>query len=274
MLAMAVSGCATGSRALQPQSAGGAAPWQIPPEAFGSQRLYRVSYAGPEGEGTFRVTLRLASLARYQIQAVDPVGRALWGLDVDGGQGVWLDHRNKLFCSFQGTLDLGGAPLGPFPLLSLPSLLLGRIPAEPPAASAGGAPAPPASKDGKLRFKDAAGRSWSADLGADGSVTGWSLSEGGKLAAYWMKRDNWSILSDRVRGVQVRWREVLREPLGGEPAALEKPQGYHEEACRDLYVPDVPAAPPPAPPGRVGRTGRLTSARGTRGEFDTARLAL
>ncbi|HEV7785090.1 MAG TPA: hypothetical protein VGQ28_07120, partial [Thermoanaerobaculia bacterium] len=26
-------------------------PWQMPQEAYGSQRLYRVSYSGPEGEG-------------------------------------------------------------------------------------------------------------------------------------------------------------------------------------------------------------------------------
>jgi hypothetical protein len=198
-----------------------------------------VSYKGPEGEGSFRVTLRLASTDRYQLQAVDPVGRALWGLDVDQGKGVWLDHRNKLFCAFQGTLDLGGAPLGPFPLLSLPSLLLGRIPTEPPAAP----PAP--DKSGKLRFKDDVGRAWSADVSPDGVVGGWTLSEGGKLTAYWMRRDNWSILSDRIRGVQVRWLEVLREPLGGNPPALEKPQGYHEEACRDLYVADAAVESPP-----------------------------
>jgi hypothetical protein len=70
-----------------------------------------------------------------------------------------------------------------------------------------------------------------------------------------MRRDDDSILSDRERGVQVRWREVLRENLDKEPPALNTPSGYHETECGD---PDLSgsSSPPdedfrfdsPAPP--------------------------
>src|SRR5215207_6025995 len=129
-----LAGCA-GNPAPRPLPAGDVQPWQIPPGAYGSQRLYRASYSGPQGEGNFRLTLRLASAERYQVTSSDPLGRALWSLDVlygDGAErGLWLDHRNKAYCEFTGRFDVVGVPLAPFPLLSLPALLLGRLPAAP-----------------------------------------------------------------------------------------------------------------------------------------------
>src|SRR6476659_11516463 len=85
LLLLAAAGCATkpaSAPVSRPTPPRVLLPWQMPQEAYGSQRLYRVSYSGPEGEGSFKVTLRLVSPARYQIQAVDPVGRSLWSLDV------------------------------------------------------------------------------------------------------------------------------------------------------------------------------------------------
>jgi hypothetical protein len=206
-------------------------PWQIPQGTYGSQRLYRVSYSGPEGEGSFRVTLRLATPARYQIQAVDPVGRSLWSLDVADDAGIWLNHRGRTFCLFEGRFDVEGAPIGPFPLLSLPSLLVGRVPAEPVAGSAA------ETKDGEVTFQDEAGRRWAVAVGEAGQVRRWTLSERGAPVVWWMFRDDWSILSDRERGVQIRWREVLRENLDQEPQRLEPPSGYRETPCEpDLAV--------------------------------------
>jgi hypothetical protein len=208
------------------------APWQIPQGAYGSQRLYRVSYSGPEGEGSFRVTLRLASPARYQMQAVDPVGRSLWSLDVADGSGLWLNHRARTYCVATGRIDLSAIPLGPFPLLALPSLLLGRVPAAP---ATGGAPAPP--RNGRFDFLDAAHRRWSGTLDEEGRVLSWTLSEGKASQAWFMRRNDWAILSDRQRGVQVRWREALRESLDGEPPRLEPPAGYREVRCEEQEVP-------------------------------------
>src|SRR4051812_19257083 len=213
-------------KTLPPMPVRGVAPWEIPQAAYGSQRLYRVSYSGPEGEGSFRVTLRLVSPIRYQVQAVDPLGRALWSLDVVNDSGLSLNHRNHTFCKFDGRFDITGASLGPFPLLSLPSLLLDRVPAEPAAGS------PPAQPRGRaFDFHDEAGRHWYGNLGEQGLVTSWTLAEGSTPKVWWMRRDDGSILSDRDRGVQVRWREVLREDLNKEPAVLTTPATYRETPC-------------------------------------------
>jgi hypothetical protein len=233
--------CAGGPtpRPLPGAAAATLAPWQIPQGAYGSQRLYRVSYSGPEGEGSFRVTLRLVSAPRYQLQAVDPVGRSLWSLDVADEAGLWLNHRSRTYCRFEGDLDVSGVPLGPFPLLSLPSLLLGRVPAEPAASS------PTATPRGRtFDFRDATNRHWYGSLGEGGLVVSWTLAEGSSPKVWWLRRDDWEILSDRDRGVQVRWREVLREDLNQEPPRLEPPAGYRQTNCGEQEVPDAASAPP------------------------------
>lgn len=177
------------------------------------------------------MTLRLASPVRYQIQAVDPVGRSLWGLDVSAERGLWLDHRNKATCSFEGSFDVSGIALGPFPLLSLPSLLMGRVPAEPADEAA------PVRTDGQVEFRDDIGRRWAAEVGGGGAVQGWRLWDQEQPTVWFIHRDGWSYLSDRTRGVQVRWREVLREDLKQEPEPLSAPAGYRQASCRDLHPP-------------------------------------
>jgi hypothetical protein len=209
-------------------------PWQIPPEAFGSQRLYRVTYSGPEGEGALRVTLRLVAPGRYQIQAVDPVGRALWSLDVANEDGLMIDHRRRTWCTFGGRFDPTATPLGPFPLLALPALLLGRVPAEPVhPADVGELPS-----GGDISFRDTAGRQWAAALDAAGGVASWALARREEPSVWWRRYDDWAILSDRERSVQVRWREVLREPLAGEPERLAAPAGYREAPCGAQETPE------------------------------------
>jgi hypothetical protein len=189
-----------------------------------------VSYSGPEGEGSFKVTLRLASPVRYQIQAVDPVGRSLWSLDVANDAGVSLNHRNRTYCIFEGRFDLDAAPLGPFPLLALPSLLLGRVPAEP----AGPVEEP---RPGEVSFRDAEGRIW-ATIAKEGEVVSWTMAEASTPRVWWMRREGWAILSDRQRSMQVRWREVLREDLDREPQRLEAPSGYRQTACGEPAIPE------------------------------------
>lgn len=207
-------------------------PWQIPRSAWGTQRLYRVTYSGPEGEGTLRVTLRLAAPGRYQIQAVDPVGRALWSLDAADGEGLMIDHRRQRYCTFTGRFDASATPLGPFPLLSLPALLLGRVPAEP-------AQPEQLPEGGNLTFRDAVGRLWAAQVGDDGVVVSWTLSRRDEPSVWWRRYDDWLILSDRERAVQVRWREVLREDLGHPPGRLEPPSGFRKTPCGETESPDA-----------------------------------
>lgn len=228
-----LTACAGQTPAPKPLPAASLTPWQIPQGAYGSQRLYRVSYSGPEGEGSFRTTLRLATPARYQLQAVDPVGRSLWSLDVSNDSGLWLNHRSKTYCLFEGRFDLSGVPLGPFPLLSLPSLLLGRVPAEPAADSP-----TPEPRGREFDFRDAGNRRWYGSLGEDGIVLNWSLAEDSTPKVWWIRREDWAILSDRERNVQVRWREMVRENLDQEPPRLEPPAGYREVACQEQEVPE------------------------------------
>ena len=214
----------------------GVPAWEIPQADFGTQRLFRVSYTGPEGEGSFKVTLRLFAMDRYQLQAVDPVGRALWSLDVTGERGSFLNHRNRTACVFEGSFDISGISLGPFPLLTLPSLLLGRVPSRPQGEAE--------TQGREVKFYDASGRLWSAEVGEGGLVQSWTLIEEGKPAIWWLHSEGWNILSDRDRGVQVRWREVLREKLAGPPTPLERPAGYREESCGETPLPTAEPPPP------------------------------
>ena len=92
-------------------------------------------------------------------------------------------------------------------------------------------------------FRDLANRRWTGDLDPERRVLSWTLSENGAPRAWWMRRDDWAILSDRERGVQLRWREVLRENLDREPPRLAAPAGYREVPCAEQEVPDLESEP-------------------------------
>ena len=113
--------------------------------------------------------------------------------------------------------------------MSLPALLLGRVPAEPsgPVQEKG---------NGEVSFLDAQGRRWSAFV-SRGTVTGWTVSEEEAPTAWWRFYEDWAILSDRDRGVQVRWREVLREALREELEALQPPAAYRQTECQQPELP-------------------------------------
>jgi hypothetical protein len=221
-------------------------PWQIPPSALGTQRLYRVSYDSGDGGGSFRLSLRVASPERYQVRAVDPVGRSLWTLEVAGEEGLWLDHRAGAACRLAGRLDVAAGQLTPFPLAAVPALLLGRLPEAPAgpveaigdedSAVVNAEPAAREPRGGRIAYHDALGRRWVAVL-EDGVPRSWSMSEreGQAPGLWWLRRGGEAVLSDRVRGVQLRWRESLTEPLGGGLAAPAVPADFTEVPCETLY---------------------------------------
>lgn len=229
-----IAGCATvGGRRPEPAPAGEIGrPWELPPRALGTQRLFRVSYDGPDGDGSFRLTLRLAAPDRYQVVAVDPLGRSLWTLDSAAEEGLWLDHRARAACRLSGSFDVVASRLTPFPLAALPALLLGRLP-EPPAGE------PPADAEERLDYRDASGRRWTATLDA-GRVRSWSFAEPGDPtpSVFWSRAESGeAYLSDRIRGVQLRWRETVAEPMAGaglEPLAV--PASFVEVDCDALYA--------------------------------------
>jgi hypothetical protein len=263
VLAVVAGGCAGGG-ARPPAGAAdpAVAPWQVPPAAVGTQRLYRMSYDGPQQGGSFRLSLRLASRQRYEVRAVDPAGRSLWTLAVSGEEGLWLDHRARAACRLAGNLDLAAAELTPFPLPAVPALLLGRLPAEPAgpveeAAGAGeeddegegdvGEAAVGVGGDGVVRiaYRDARERRWTATL-EGGEPRSWSMSEvgAGSPSLWWLRRGGEAVLSDRIRGAQLRWRQTLAEPLGEGLAAPRVPADFSEVPCDALYGGRPAAASP------------------------------
>lgn len=203
-----------------------AEPWRLPAGELATQRLLRVAYDGPDGEGSFKLTLRLAADGRYQARAVDPFGRALWTLDATDDGGLWIDHRAEAACRLAGRLDVAAARLTPFPLAALPALLLGRLPA---------APAGAVERDGdRLDFRDAEDRRWTARLAA-GAPAAWTLWADGEPALWWRAGDGEASLSDRRRKTQLRWRQVVREALDGSLETAAVPAGYALVDCAQFY---------------------------------------
>ena len=196
-----------------------AAPWDLPAAAVPSQRLYQGGYEGPEGGGSFRATLRLAASDRFRLDAADRLGRLLWTVGVDGGSAWWVDHRAGVWCPDLSRLALPGLGRGPVPATALPAMLLGVLPARPAVPAT-------ATADGDLDFQDAAGRHWRATLAA-GRVNSWTVTHGVQPVWWWRRQGKGGILSQR-QGRQLRWQEVVAEPLRGELPPRAVPAGYRE----------------------------------------------
>ncbi len=217
-----VVGCATtGSPFLGSQPTSGE-PWQIPADAYPSQRLYRVRYSGPEGEVGFKLTLYLEAAARYRLLASD-FGRKLWSLSVDArGEAVWLDYRRKEYCRASAASKFRFVPLAELPLVSLPKLLLGRLPAEPAASLARG--------EENLSFLDDRGFLWNGNFDGE-HLRWWSLVEAGEAVVWWRREDRGGVFTDRREEQEVRWREVVREPLRSPLAEIEIPGKFRRREC-------------------------------------------
>ncbi len=206
-------------------------PWQMPEGAYPSQRLYRVKYRGPEGEAGFKLTLYLEAEAKYRMLAAD-LGRKLWSLYVDAspreesggaaGEAVWLDYRRKEYCRVGAAGALRFVPLADLPLVSLPRLLLGLMPAD-PAASLNRA-------ETRVSFLDSRGYRWDGVLSGQ-QLEWWSLLEAGETIAWWRREDGGGVFSDSRGQQEVRWREVVSEPLESPLAAPEIPARFGEGAC-------------------------------------------
>ncbi len=198
-------------------------PWEIPPTAYPTQRLYRVKYDGPDGRVGFKLTLYLEAETDFRMRAADSLGRKVWDLAVGGDdEALWLDHRNKQYCVAPGASHLAIVPLARMPLVSLPKLLLGQLPA---------APASELQQDEvSVHYRDLRGQLWNGGL-ADGRLQWWKLVEAGEAVTWWRRDGDESVFVD-VRGdQQLRWREMVREPLVALPAPLAIPEKYKKAAC-------------------------------------------
>ena len=224
---LATIGCAsTGDTALQIfRSEPTTEPaWQLPASSFPSQRLYRIQYDGPEGNVGLRLTLYLAGTHHYRMDAADSLGRRVWSLAVEpGDRAIWLDHRKKVFCRVYAASEQAFVPIAQLPLVSLPNLMLGRLPEVPASELSEG--------EGKISYRDAKGRTWNAQGNELGDLTWWSMLEGGEPVAWWRVVEGQHVFSDRRGGQQVRWTEQIREPLQTPLRPLEVPAAYREGAC-------------------------------------------
>ena len=200
-------------------------PWAVPSAAYGTQRLFRLHYEGPEGEGTLRLVLRLESPERYRLVIADRLGRSLFTLDAAASGGLLLDHRRGLACPLEAGIRLEGLPVEPLPFQALPAVLLGRVPAVPVRGRAR------ASAGGTVEYRDAAGRRWSARVGEGGEVRSWTLWQAGEPALWWRSEAGQAFLSDRRRGAQASWREVGREPLAEPLPPPAVPEGFAAGEC-------------------------------------------
>lgn len=228
---MVLTGCAGARRPPATPAAGAAEalPWELPAAAYPSQRLYRLHYDGPEGEGALRLVLRLAGPDRYRLTIADRLGRPLYTLDSGDGGGLLLDHRERLACPLDPDLRLPELPLESLPLSSLPAVLLGRVPAAP---ARGERPEPGAPK---VSYRDAQGRRWSAEAGgAGGAPVSWILWQAGEPVVWWRRAGGESLLSDRRRGVQMAWRETGAEPLTQPLPRPAAPDGYAPAECGSI----------------------------------------
>ncbi len=217
-----ICGCTTTGNVFLGSRSVSAEPWQLPGDSFPSQRLYRVKYRGPQGDVGFKLTLYLEAEARYRMLASD-LGRKLWSLSVDGeGEAVWLDYRRKQFCRASAARELRFLPLADLPLVSLPKLLLGRLPAVPAANLARG--------ERNLSFLDARGFQWNGELDGE-QLNWWSLIEAGEPVIWWRREEAGGVFSDRRGEQEVRWREVVREQLKSPLGSVEIPARFSLGDC-------------------------------------------
>ncbi|MEM1181281.1 MAG: hypothetical protein AAGM22_23265 [Acidobacteriota bacterium] len=222
---LVLAGCAGGGglQLLPSSRTAEAELWELPADAFPSQRLYRVNYQGPEGKASFKLTLYVVAEGHYRMEAADTLGRRAWSLGVEPGrEAVFLDHRNELYCTASGGAEQSFLPIAHLPLGQLPQLILGRIPARPATELAQG--------EGKVSFKDASGQLWNAEA-VGGELSWWSLIQDGEAVAWWRRMDERRVFSDRRGGQQVTWREQVRERLVRDLLPLKTPDDYREGAC-------------------------------------------
>lgn len=232
VLVLALGGCASGGF-LEPVVYRGEEPWQIPADAYPTQRLYRVHYEGPEIDASFRLTLYLEGAERYRMEASDTLGRRVWSLAVgetgatgetaDGGDALFLDHREETYCRLERARRQTFVPIAHLPLVHLPRLLLGRMPADPFTDLR--------RRDGKISYVDRTGQTWSGETKPDGRLQWWSLVQGGEAVTWWRREGDEHLFYDRRGNQQLRWTEKVRESLNRRLEPLRVPEGYRPGSC-------------------------------------------
>jgi hypothetical protein len=172
-----------------------------------------------------KLILKLSSEDRFQVTTTDSLGRPLWSLQASGTETLLIDHRGKEFCK-ASDLRLPDPVLAAMPWQSLPRVLLGYLPTEPESIESSSAE--------EIDFRGSDGRRWTSRLDG-GRPTTWILWEESRPALWWARQGEGGVLSHR-QGIQVRWREIVNEPLKSPLVDLQIPSGYAPTEChaRDL----------------------------------------
>lgn len=158
--------------------------------------------------------------------ASDLLGRAVWSLELYDLQVLLLDHSEKTYCRADTEVALPEVALDPLPVSTLPKVLLGYLPVAVGADSV--------TDDARFEFTDPGRRRWTGSL-EGGRPLSWALWEGEQPVLWWTRQDNGGILSHR-RGVQFRWRTVVREPVGNGFERLAVPEKYAKAACYESHL--------------------------------------
>jgi hypothetical protein len=181
--------------------------------------LYRVRYAGPKDNGSLRLVLRRLAAERFQLQASDAFGRAVWSLDVDGDEVLLVDHRRRQACVSGRDLRVPEVALRPLPLPAVARVLDSRTPLPPPPGA------------DRADWTDEEGQRWTARWEGE-LLTAWTLWQSGEPQLWWSRQPRGGILSHRD-GSQFRWHRVAREEfLPAEYRPLEPPAEYRFGECR------------------------------------------
>jgi hypothetical protein len=226
---------AAASTALACASGGGRGRVDGPPAGAGDeplQLLLRAELSDGADRATVRLTLRRWREDRFELEAVDVVGRRLWSLAVAGDGGLWRDARGGGSCRLAagGPVRLGAlvVPLAP---RTLPVVLLGGLPvALPPGA--GGA----AAERRTVQFEDDAGGRWRVVVAPDGEATTWRLDLEDDWALEWERDGERRRLRTRSPRFEIVWREAARERLTRPEPPWVEPDAETPE-CGDEELP-------------------------------------
>ena len=173
-----------------------------------------------------KLVLKLVSESRFQVSTVDALGRPLWSLQAIEAETLMIDHRGKEFCAGED-LRLPDPVLAAMPWPSLPRVLLGYLPTVPTTISQ--------SSSEELDFRSADGRRWTVRLGA-GRPSSWVLWDEDRPVLWWRRQGDGGMLSHR-QGIQIKWREIVNEPLRAPLTDLEIPAGYRAGECDASHLP-------------------------------------
>ena len=207
-------------------------------QPVGQKVLLRLRYSGPDGSGSLRLVLHEGKDSAFDLRASDSFGRSLWRLTAVAGRVALVDHRRETRCVIDESFRLAEPALEPFPVGSIPSILLGRLPIQPGEVFR--------STSSETDFRDTDGRRWTT-RSENGTLQAWTLWSDQEVPTVWWRRQaTGGILSHRGGG-QFRWQVGVSERLTEEIVILEAPAGYRAVSCSEAQLPQFREGESPPP---------------------------